>query len=133
MNKQRLLIVLLLIVVIPIGFYSKFYSGPAKEWVSNSMGGLIYEIFWCLVIAYFLPGVRAIKIAASVFIATSIVEFLQLWKPEFLEFLRSTFIGRTILGNSFNVMDFPYYFLGCLLGWYLLVVIKRVTLMKEHT
>jgi hypothetical protein len=127
MKKERLILALLLIVVIPIGFYTKVYNGPAEDWVGNSMGGLVYELFWCLVLAFLFPGKNPLVIALWVFGATCFLEFLQLWHPPFLENLRSTFIGRTVLGHSFNAYDFPYYFIGCLMGWGVLVAIKTIT------
>ena len=133
MKKYRLLIILLIIVVTPIGFYTKFYAGPASSWVSNSFGGLIYEVFWCLVAAFIFPRTRPFKIATVVFTTTAVLEFLQLWHPGFLEFLRSGFIGRTILGTSFNWMDFPYYAAGSLAGWYLLKILLRISAVNLHT
>lgn len=133
MSKQQLLIFLLLIVIVPIGFYTKYYSGPGEDWVANSMGGLIYEVFWCLIFALIFPSLHPIKIAAGVFVITCIIEFLQLWHPPFLELIRSNLIGRTILGNSFNWMDFPYYALGCVLGWSTLVVIRKAIKPMDHT
>jgi hypothetical protein len=55
--------------------------------------------------------------AIVVLLATCALEFLQLWHPPFLEYLRSSFIGRTVLGTSFAWLDFPYYVLGCWIGW----------------
>lgn len=118
---------LLLIVIVPAGFYTKFYAGPGQQWVANSVGGLLYEVFWCLVFAFIAPRCRPAKIALLVFGVTCMLEFLQLWHPPFLESLRSTFIGRTVLGNAFNWMDFPYYAAGCLSGLYLLWVVGKVT------
>jgi hypothetical protein len=37
-----------------------------------------------------------------VLVATCLLEFLQLWHPPLLEAVRSTFIGRTVLGTSFT-------------------------------
>jgi len=133
MKKQRLLIFLLLIVIVPIGIYTKFYTGPANDWVSNSMGGLIYEIFWCLVVSLFFPLIKPGKIAFWVFITTCLLEFLQLLHHPFLEVLRSNFIGRTVFGNSFNWMDFPYYVAGSISGWYLLKIIRKVSAVNLHT
>ncbi len=127
MTRQRLILVLLLIVIIPIGFLTKFYSGPADDWVNNSLGGLFYEIFWCLVAAFVLTKTKPLIIAFWVLIITCLLEFLQLWHPAFLEFARNNFIGRIILGNSFNWMDFPYYFVGCLIGYFLLNWIKKLS------
>jgi Flp pilus assembly protein TadB len=53
------------------------------------------------------------------------LEFLQLWHPSFLEFLRSNFIGRTILGTSFTWSDFPYYLVGGGIGWLLMKRLQK--------
>ena len=126
MNRQRLITVLILAVIVPIGFLTKFYSGPAEDWMNNSLGGLFYEIFWCLVIAFIFTKTKPIKIAFWVFVITCMLEFLQLWHPSFLEFFRNNFVGRTILGNSFNWMDFPYYFAGSLVGYLILISIRKI-------
>jgi len=126
-SKQRLLIILLLIVIVPIGFFTKFYSGPAQDWISNSVGGLFYEIFWCLVLYFLFPKTRILLLAMIVFLTTCFLEFMQLWHPSFLEYLRNNFIGRTILGNAFNWMDFPYYIVGSFLGYVLLKFISKIS------
>jgi len=127
LNKQRLVALFLLIIITPIGFFTKFFSGPAESWISDSFGGLLYEIFWCLVFFFLFPKSKPIAIASIVLVVTSILEFMQLWHPAFLEILRRNFIGRTILGNSFNWFDFPYYFLGSALGWLALMFIQRTS------
>lgn len=133
MKKQRLLLFLILLLIIPVGFYTKFYTGPGQDWIGNSMGGLIYEIFWCLIAAMIFPFARSIKIAIIVFILTCLIEVSQLWHPPLLEAIRLTFIGRTILGNSFNWMDFPYYAIGCFIGWALLTAVRKAASPNPHT
>jgi len=121
--KQRYLrihISVFLIIIIPLGFLTKVYSGPASFWVNNSLCGILYEIFWCLVLFLFLPSANIFKISLFVFNATGVLECLQLWHPPFLEILRKTFIGRTVLGTTFIWSDFFYYFIGCLLGYLLM-------------
>lgn len=127
MNRKRLLILLSLIVITPIGFMTRFYNGPAQDWVSDSLGGLFYEIFWCLIFAFILNKASPLKIAIWVFTATCSLEFLQLWHPPFLEIIRGSFIGRTIIGNSFNWNDFPYYIIGSGMGYFWLVAIQRLS------
>jgi len=126
LNKQRLVTSLLLIIIIPAGIYTKFYSGPAQHWVSDSFGGLLYEIFWCLVFYFLFPKSKPFIVALMVFVVTCILEFLQLWHPAFLEMLRRNFFGRTILGNSFNWYDFPYYFIGSAVGYAVLYWISKL-------
>ncbi len=127
MNKFRLVTLLFILVIVPLGFISKLYTGYAAKWVNDSFGGLLYEIFWCLIISFILIKVKPWIIALSVFIFTCILEFLQLWHPVFLEIIRNTFIGRTIIGTSFVPSDFIYYFIGSFAGWILLKKIKRST------
>ena len=124
-TKQKWALILLLLIT-PIGFYSKFYSGPGASWVNDSLGGVFYEIFWCLLVFLLLVNERAWVIATSVFIITSFLEVLQLWHPEFLEIIRSYFIGRTVLGTSFNLYDFIYYFIGSGIGYLTLIRLQKL-------
>jgi hypothetical protein len=114
--KSRFRILLFIILITGLGFGSKLYSGAGSEWFNNSLAGMFYETFWCLVVFIINPGLKAIKIASWVFIITSFLEFLQLWHPAFLQDIRGTFIGAALIGNSFNWFDFPYYIAGCFLG-----------------
>lgn len=122
-RNRRLLLVL--IFVMPLGFYTKFYTGPLQDWVNNSLGGVFYEIFWCLVLALLFRRLRPVSIAGVVLLVTCALEFLQLWHPPFLESLRVNFIGATILGSSFTWSDFPYYLIGSIMGYYLLNCSQR--------
>jgi hypothetical protein len=106
-----------LCIVVPIGLYTKRYAGPAARWVNNSLGGVFYEIFWCLLLFVPLNRGQPWIIATSVLAVTCLLEFLQLWHPPLLECMRSTWIGRTVLGTSFTWLDFPYYLVGCGIGW----------------
>ena len=127
MKKFRIVTLLSILIIATLGFASKFYTGPAAKWFNNSLGGLLYEIFWCLAISFILIKTKPWKIALSVFIITCILEFLQLWHPVFLEMIRSTFIGRTIIGTTFVPSDFVYYALGSFAGWMLLKKIRKLT------
>jgi len=131
LTKQRIMTVVSLLFIIPAGFYSKFYTGPAAEWANNSLGGFFYEIFWCLLIFLFSEKIRQWKIAVSVLLITCGLEFLQLWHPLFLEIPRSYFIGRTVLGTTFSWYDFPYYFLGSAAGWLWMNILHSDSALSE--
>ena len=130
-SETQLLTLISLVIIVPVGFYSKFYKGPAFFWVNNSLGGLFYEIFWCLLIFLFFTKGKPWIIASIVLITTCLLEFLQLWHPNFLEWIRSNFVGRTILGNSFAWKDFPYYFVGSTIGWLWLKWLHNIPQRKQ--
>jgi hypothetical protein len=116
-SRQRAWTLLSLAVIVPLGFSTKFYSGPAASWVNNSLGGVLYELFWCLVLFLFFRRVKPWRIAALVLVITCALEVLQLWRPPLLQLARSSFLGSALLGTTFTWSDFPYYVLGCGLGW----------------
>ncbi len=122
-KRIRLLTLVCLLLIIPLGLASKFYRGWGETWVNNSLSGIFYVIFWCFVIFLIKPGFKPRNIAAGVFLVTAALEFLQLWQPPFLQGIRSTFIGVTILGNTFILSDFLYYLIGSILGW---LLIRRI-------
>ena len=130
MKKQKHLIlaVIVLFILIPIGFFSKLYSGIGHEWINNKLGGVFYEMFWCLVFFVLLPKSKPSVIAIWVFTTTCILEFVQLLNNNLLEIIRSNFIGQTIIGNSFTWSDFPYYIVGSFLGYLILKKLEKYKL-----
>ena len=127
MRKIRLITLIAISIITPLGFASKFYAGPNSKWFNDSLGGSLYVIFWCLLFLFIFIKSKPWKIALAVFVITCILEFLQLWHPPFLQIIRATFIGRTILGTTFVPSDFIYYLLGSIASWLLLEKIKKIT------
>jgi hypothetical protein len=118
MRNVRKYCVYSLSVVTPLGFCFKLYTGPAQWWLNNYGAGLLYEIFWILVVFLILTKERLVnKIPVWVFIVTSALEILQLWNPRILQAIRSSFIGRVLIGTTFSWLDFAHYAIGCFLGW----------------
>ncbi len=106
-----------LLFLVPIGFATKFYQGPCASWFNNYAGGMLYEEFWCLIVVFIWPRFSTLKVVLWILGITSFLECLQLYHPPFLQMIRSTFIGRTLIGTSFSWWDFPYYAIGCFTGW----------------
>ena len=120
LSHTRKQTIILLLVIAPMGFVFKFYAGPLHTWFNNYGAGLVYEVFWILVLFLFFPSREAVnRIPVGVFAVTCALEVLQLWHPPFLEAIRSHFLGRALIGTTFVWWDFPHYVIGCLLGWIL--------------
>ena len=111
---MRLRLLLVLAIVVPLGFATKFYAGPAQGWVHGHAGGFLYVIFWCLLALAIRPQLSPWRVASIVLVITSILEFLQLWHPPLLQAIRSTFLGHALIGSFFVWSDFPYYAGGAL-------------------
>jgi hypothetical protein len=116
--RVRALALLSLSVVTPAGFGLKLYSGPGRHWANNYAAGVMYVVFWCLVLLFIWPRPASILwMAIGVLLITSALEVAQLWHPPILEGARQSFLGRALIGTSFDWLDFPHYFIGFLLGW----------------
>ena len=127
MRNIRKYCVFSLLAVTPVGFGFKLYNGPAQWWFNDYGAGLLYEIFWILIVFLIFPKERLVlKIPVWVFIITCVLEILQLWNPLVLQAIRSSYIGRALIGTTFAWWDFVHYAVGCFFGWlWLRWLVKR--------
>lgn len=103
--RYRLKLLLSLMLVILVGYSTRFYLPAEVEWLRNLLGNIFYEIFWILLAVFLFPQVSLLKIAIGVCLASCAIEGLQLWQPPFLQTLRATLPGKLVLGNSFVWVD----------------------------
>jgi len=125
--RKRIWVLICLGIVTPLGFWMwRHYDGWAESWVRYYLSGAIYEIIWCLVLFFFWPRrANIIRIPVAVFIATCILELLQLWKVEFLEEFRETLVGAALIGTDFVWLQFPFYVLGTAVSILLLAILAK--------
>ncbi|WP_103126733.1 DUF2809 domain-containing protein [Nostoc cycadae] len=119
-----------LAIILPVGLLYSHYR-YSVGWLNQEVGGIFYQIFWCL-FAFLFTTTRASvwQIPLWVLVITSLVEFMQLWHPPFLVWVRSFWWGRMLIGTAFTWADFPYYFIGSGLGWLWLRLIVQGTKLK---
>jgi hypothetical protein len=111
LSRARLAVALALVV--PLGFATKLTDA---ELVRGHLGGVLYVVFWILLVLLAWPGLRPGSVAVAVFLATCALEATQLWHPPWLESIRATFLGHALLGSTFSWWDFPCYAAGAGLG-----------------
>lgn len=109
-----------------------YWRRELPDWWRASGGGIPYVMFWCalwFVVFPFRKYVVPICIGATAF--TCLLEFLQLWQPEWLMRIRATRFGAALLGSGFAWNDFPPYFIGGFLGavllWAMCEIARRKT------
>jgi len=106
-----------LMFLVPLGLYTKVYSGPGSAWVNDSLGGVFYVLFWSIAVFTCFERIRPLHIALWVLAVTCLLEVLQLWNPPPLAWARSTASGRILLGTTFSWSDLPHYLAGAGFGW----------------
>ncbi|MGD9110207.1 MAG: DUF2809 domain-containing protein, partial [Phycisphaerales bacterium] len=101
--KIRIFVLVCFAISIAGGFWMwRYYRGAAQYWIRFYVSGSVYVLMWSLLFFFFWPTKsNTIRIPAFVLLGTCLLEFLQLWKPGFLQQIRSTLIGAGILGTDF--------------------------------
>ena len=117
MSARRASFLAAAVLLVPLGFATKLYSGPGSAWVGGYAGGVFYVAFWVFALLALAPRLSPARASAIVFAVTCCLEALQLWKPPILEALRSHFLGHALLGTTFSLWDFPHYAAGAILAW----------------
>lgn len=112
-----------MLVLISIGIVSKNYHGAGANWLNNSLGGIIYVIFFACFFSLFYRFSHTVII--GVFIVSCLIELSQLYKPLWLVTIRTSFVGRYLLGNTYSATDFIYYASGAILAFPLLRKLKK--------
>ena len=127
--RIRFRTLLALLTVTIFTFAVKFYPGPGYQFVNDwGPASVGYEVFFMLLVFLVVPHRSAIApITISFCLATCALEFLQLWRPPWLQSLRSTFPGKGLLGDTCSWWDLPTNPFACLLGWYLLRWLDSLT------
>lgn len=115
--KYRIALLISIIFIVPFGYLVRGSQGLGLPWLHDFLGSIAYEIFWILLVTFLYPKASPQWTAIGVCLATCGVEFLQLWQPPFLQAVRSTLLGRLVLGTTFTWLDFISYFVGSFAGW----------------
>jgi hypothetical protein len=115
----------LVIILIPIGFFTKVYSGIGNEFVTNHLGGIIYVVFFILLASLVFPKANPLKISLIILSLTCLIEVTQLIQTDLLKNLRMHFIIRALIGSVFNVYDFVFYVVGAAIGFGILEILKN--------
>ncbi len=131
LKKHRIYIFLMLCLLVPLGLGTKFYNGPFEGWVHSFAGDIFYPMFWLFLIFFMKPEWPVTPVSGVVFLACTLIEITQLFSTPVLQFLRSSFIGRTLIGTHFIFMDILYYAMGCIFGAFIYHRIKHLTFHKN--
>ena len=124
--RARTYTILYLLVVTPLGFLFKFYTGPGRWWFNDYGVGVLYEIFWILVVFFFFPTKKAAnRIPPWVLAITTLIKILQRYHPWYLEKIRLYFLGSVFIGTTFSWWDFLHYTIGCFIGWILAIKLGK--------
>jgi hypothetical protein len=117
-SLQRSRPIYLIATALVIGTGLLWRSGlfPLPDFVAKYGGDLLWAlvVFLCFGIAFHRSSTVRIALVAVCFAWS--VEFLQLYHAPWIDGIRSTRLGRLVLGTMFNSPDLLAYVIGIALG-----------------
>ena len=115
--KRRVPLCVALLVVTALGLGTSAYEGRERLWVRDHGSGILYVMFWILLVLTLRPDSSPGRVSIAVLVLTCLVEFSQLIDARWLNAIRKTWLGASLLGIGFKWSDLPYYAIGAIAGW----------------
>jgi len=116
-TRTRLLAVVTVLIVIPIGLFARSHRADADPstllgFLATYTGDTLWPIMFYFVGRFCFPKAKIVLLLAFVLVLTLTLEFGQLWKPPWLQHLRQQPGIGFVLGNSFIWSDVICYVVG---------------------
>ena len=115
--KRRVPLSVALLIVTALGLGTSYYEGPERLWVRDHGSGILYVMYWILLVLTVRPDSSPGRVSIVVLVLTCLVEFSQLIDVKWLKEIRRTWLGANLLGSGFKWSDLPYYAIGAIVGW----------------
>jgi hypothetical protein len=124
-NQNRLFKIALLVLVFITALYTKEYKGQHQLIINNNIGGVFYILFGSLL---FSVVFRHLKPYLPVLLAlglTCLLEIIQWFRFPFMVELTRVRVFAYIFGNTFSWLDFVFYFIGAVIAFIVLLLLKH--------
>jgi hypothetical protein len=116
MNRKRWLYLLLLLLTIPLGLYSRSESPVFAPLFGKYGGDVLYATAAFFFLRLLLIRTRLATVGLFALLACFAVEFLQLYEGEWMVNIRNSMAGGLLLGHGFLWTDLVCYTTGVVLG-----------------
>lgn len=120
MARKRITYFILTGIIVVLGLLSRKF-GFIPLWV----GDVLWATMIYFILRFFLLNASIQKIALISIVISYAIEFSQLYKAEWIDSLRHTFLGRMILGETFFWGDLVSYTAGIMMGVFIDLAIKK--------
>ena len=105
------------LIVTALGLGTSYYEGPERLWVRDHGSGILYVMFFILLVLTVRPDSSPGRVSVVVCVLTCLVEVSQLIDAVWLNDIRKTWLGASLLGVAFKWWDLPHYVIGAIAGW----------------
>jgi len=116
MKRNRIHYLLLIVATIIIGLASRFFSNYLPDFVNLGLGDSLWALMMFWMMAFLFPRISIPRLTFLSLSLCFLVEFSQLIQVDWLNSIRSHFLGALVLGKGFLWSDLLAYSIGVGLG-----------------
>jgi len=126
MARKRIIYFILVGIIIVLGLLSRKFS-----FIPLWVGDVLWATMIYFVLRFFLLNSSIQKITLISIVISYAIEFSQIYKAEWIDNLRHTFLGRMILGETFFWGDLVSYAAGILIGVFIDIAVRKALIDKR--
>jgi hypothetical protein len=119
MKRNRILYLILLIVVIVAGLFSRKYEALFPSWLNDYLGDALWAAMIFVGLAFLFPKKTSTRIAIFSLAFCYLIEISQLYQADWINAVRHTTLGGLVLGFGFLWSDILAYTIGVAAAWLL--------------
>jgi len=116
MKRNRIHYLIFSVATIIIGLTSRFYSEYLPDVVNLGLGDSLWALMIYWMMAFLFPRIPIVRLTILSLSVCFLVEFSQLIQVDWLNSIRSHFLGALVLGKGFLWSDLLAYSIGVGLG-----------------
>jgi len=116
MHRNRLLQTVALVLVLGAGLLWRSHYLPLSPFLSKYGGDALWALAVFLAAGLWFPRASTLRITLVALGFAWGIELSQLYHAPWIDELRSSLLGRLILGSTFNVPDLLAYVIGIVFG-----------------
>ena len=116
--KQRLIYLAIALLTIMTGLLARHRQDLLPDIINLYLGDVLYAFMMYYLISFLQPHTKSMHRAVIALVICYIIEAFQLVEAPWATALRTTILGRLVLGSGFLWSDLLAYFIGIVLGFY---------------
>ena len=110
--RNRILYLLSVAIVIPLGLSSRKYAGYLPEYINTYLGDALWAVMIYLFAALLLNDRKPAQMALLSLLFCYLIEISQLYHAPWIDAIRNTRLGGLVLGFDFLWTDIIAYTMG---------------------
>lgn len=128
MKQKRIIYAIIIVVTIATGLFIRIKSAWFPSMVNLYLGDILYAFMMFYIVSFVVPQKHINTLALITLTVCFAIEFLQLYRADWIDAIRQTLPGRLVIGSGFLWSDLLVYAIGVISAY----VFEKIMLSKGN-